>query len=166
MNHDPLKVLVIDDEEPIHRALQLTLRREPYELLHAYDAAEGMHYIDTDPEIRGVICDQNMPGTSGLDLLVSLRLRRPDIATMVLTGEADLDLARRAVNEAGVRGFLSKPWDGPTLRGLLRDMLDPGADPTTPRRQAVEAVERTLREELEPARDPATGAFIIDDTHT
>lgn len=159
------KLLIVDDQPSIHEALRLTLRREPYELLHAFDAAEGLHLIEQDPEICGVLCDQNMPGTSGLDLLVALRLRRPDLPTVVLSGEATVDLASRAVNEAAVSGFLSKPWNGAELRALLRRTLTPEASPAGPRTQAIEEVERALREELAPHRDPASGAYIIDETN-
>ena len=97
MSIETMKVLLVDDEESIHRALRLSLRREPYEFLDAYDAAEAFHLLEQHPDIRGMICDQNMPGVPGIELLVRVRLRFPHVATLLLTGEATIDLASVAI---------------------------------------------------------------------
>ena len=163
MIHERVKLLIVDDQESVHRALALSLRREPYDLLHAYDAAEAFHILEQHPEVLGVISDHNMPGLSGVDFLVQVRLKWPAIQSVLLTAEATVQLAESAVNAAGVRGLLAKPWRADELRDLLREMLLPGSTPTATEQRAVEAVERSLREEMQPARDPETGAFIIDE---
>jgi response regulator RpfG family c-di-GMP phosphodiesterase len=162
MEPERVKILIVDDEPDVHKALALTLRREPYELLHADDAAEAWHVLESEADVAGVICDHDMPGTKGVDFLVRVRLARPEVATVLLTAKADLDLAKLAVNEAGVQGFLTKPWKGAELRELLRGLVLPEVALESPRRQAVAAVERSLREELLPPRDPETGAFLIE----
>ncbi len=159
-------LLIVDDDPGIHAALRLTLRREPYTLLNAYDAEEALLMIEQDPLIRGVLCDQNMPGTSGLDLLIALRLRRPDLPTMVLTGEASVDLATRAVNEAGVRGFLPKPWTASELRALLRQMLAPTVPRVVLEPLASEARGKTLQPEPASTRKQRTGAILVDESNS
>ena len=160
---DPVKLLIVDDQESVHRALALSLRREPYELLHAYDAAEAFGILEQHPEVLGIISDHNMPGLSGVEFLIQVRLKFPDIQSVLLTAEATVALAESAVNAAGVKGLLAKPWRANELRDLLREMLMPGTAPSPAEQQAHEAVERSLREEMRPARDPETGAFIIDE---
>jgi DNA-binding NtrC family response regulator len=68
MNPAKTTLLIVDDEESIHRALERTLRREPYELLHAYDAGEAEAILGQHPEVRAIVCDHYMPGTPGARL--------------------------------------------------------------------------------------------------
>ena len=88
MTHEPVKLLIVDDQESVHRALGLSLRREPYEILHAYDAAEAFHLLEQHPEVRGIISDHNMPGLSGVEFLIQVRLKWPESVTSV-RGESD-----------------------------------------------------------------------------
>ena len=158
-------LLIVDDEETIHKALQRTLRREPYEILHAYDSAEAAAMIAQHPEIAMVLCDHYMPGTHGLDLLIELRRRYPQLVTVLLTAQADLQLVMAALNEGHIHKFLTKPWDSPALRATLADLITQSAGASRPPEPAAsedDAVERRLREELMPLRDTSTGAFIID----
>ena len=164
MTHESVKLLIVDDQESVHRALELSLRREPYEILHAFDAAEAMHILEYHPDVSGIISDHNMPGTTGIEFLIQVRLRFPHIMSLLLTGEASVELAETAVNAAGVKGLLAKPWRAADLRDVLRDMLLPGSRRPSLEVEAYDAVERSLREEMRPRQDPETGAYIIDDT--
>ena len=163
MTHERVRLLIVDDQESVHRALKLTLRREPYVLLHAYDAAEALAILEQHPEVTGIISDHNMPGICGIDFLIQVRLKYPEIVSLLLTAEATVQLAETAVNAAGVKGLLAKPWRSADLRNILRDILLPGTGHVGPSQRAVEAVERSLREEMRPGRDPETGAYIIED---
>ncbi len=156
-------LLIVDDEETIHKALKRTLRREPYELLHAYDAAEASAMLERRDDIRGVLCDHYMPGTHGLDLLVEIRQRYPDLVTVLLTAQADLELVLSAINEGHIHRFFTKPWEPDELRSQLRALMN-GEFETMQERAAakVQQTERNLRDELMPLRDTTTGAFIID----
>ncbi|MCC7138532.1 MAG: response regulator [Planctomycetes bacterium] len=153
-------LLIVDDEEGIHRALERTLRREPLELLHAYDAGEAEAILRQRP-VHAVICDHYMPGTPGLEFLLHLRRTRPEVVAILLTAQADLQMVITAMNEGHLHRFFTKPWDGNELRGALRELLRlPGGD-------VVEAADRErAREEqlvrsMAPQRD-ADGAWIID----
>jgi DNA-binding NtrC family response regulator len=152
----------VDDEETIHRALDRTLRREPYEVVHAYDASEAEAVLAQHPEIRAVVCDHYMPGTPGLEFLIHLRRRRPEVVAILLTAQADLQMVITAMNEGRLHRFFTKPWDADELRGALRGLLGvaPPADEDV-RLSRVRAHEERLRRELLPAQD-ADGAFVID----
>ena len=154
-------VLVVDDEVAIHRALARTLRREPYELIHAYDTAEALAVLRERHDVAGVICDQYMPGTNGLDLLMDVRRRHPAIVTVLLTGQADLRLVMRALNEGRIHRFFTKPWLPAHLRDELRALLG-RVDEDAARREHAAKTEERLRREMTPLRDEHTGAFLID----
>jgi DNA-binding NtrC family response regulator len=156
-------LLIVDDEETIHRALARTLRREPYELLHAYDAAEAAAILAERGDVAGVVCDHYMPGTQGLDLLIGIRRRFPDMATILLTAQADVELVMAAMNDGQVHRFVTKPWDNDALRGLLAELLWGDAPDEDARTRVLAEKERRLQRELMPLRDRSTGAFIIED---
>lgn len=153
----------MDDEETIHRALKRTLRREPYDLLHAYDAAEASALLDRRDDIAGVLCDHYMPGTHGLDLLIEIRSRFPSLVTVLLTAQADLELVMAALNDGHIHRFLTKPWEPDELRQQLRRlMFSSAAERELPENSRAAEAEEKLRAELMPLRDTQTGAFIID----
>jgi two-component system response regulator HupR/HoxA len=60
--------------------------------------------------IRIVLCDQRMPGTTGVQFLKEVRLRWPDIVRIILSGYTDAEDIITGVNEAGIWQYLLKPW--------------------------------------------------------
>jgi DNA-binding response OmpR family regulator len=122
-----LPVLIVDPEQSAHRALDRTLRREPYELFHAVGAGEAEAILAQHPDVRAVICDDSLPGTSGLEFLLRLRRLRPRVAAILLTAEAVSLLANRAVRDGGLHRCICKPWDGDEVRASLRLLLEPEA---------------------------------------
>ena len=67
-----------------------------------------------------VVSDHNMPGMSGLELLAKVKKESPDTITMMLTGRSEVDIAMRAINDAGVYKFILKPWDSDDLAVTIR----------------------------------------------
>ena len=117
-------MLIVDPEQSVHRALDRTLRREPYELFHAVGAGEAEAILAQHPDVRAVICDDALPGSSGLEFLLRLRRLRPRVAAILLTAEAGALLANRAVRDGGLHRCICKPWDGDEVRASLRVLLD------------------------------------------
>lgn len=155
-----IRILLVDDEETIHRALDRTLRREPYEILHAYDSAEAATILEAHPEIRAVVCDHYMPGLAGLDFLLHVRRKRPELIAILLTAQADLGLVIAAINEGHLHRFITKPWDADDLRRALRVLLGLESPPVADMRRQVEEAEERIRRHLVPMQD-ADGAFLI-----
>ena len=117
-NETPYKILVVDDEEPVRNAIRRSLRKEPYELSFAGTAEEGLARLDQEA-IDLVISDHVMPGMNGLDFLKRARNLHPETVRIILTGNADLEMALRAINEGQIYRFLTKPWDDVDLRVSL-----------------------------------------------
>jgi DNA-binding NtrC family response regulator len=160
-NEPKIPVLIVDDEESIHRALDRTLRREPYELLHAADAGEAEAILTQRPDVRAVICDHYMPGLPGLEFLLHLRRSRPKVAAILLTAQADIQMAITAINEGRLHRFFTKPWDGDELRTSLRKLLKLEKESPSDRASKVRAEEERLRQVMVPRQD-ATGAWVIE----
>ncbi|MGO9972369.1 MAG: HD domain-containing phosphohydrolase [Solirubrobacteraceae bacterium] len=105
----------MDDEPEILEALRDTLRRS-FEVHTATSGAEGLEKLAAAPaEFALVISDMRMPVMSGTVFLAEARRVAPDAARILLTGYADLDAAVRAVNEAQLFRFLTKPCESEAL---------------------------------------------------
>jgi len=105
-------VLVVDDEVRSQEALRRTLE-EDFEVFCASGAAEGMEILEREQStagIRIVLCDQRMPGTTGVQFLKEVRHRWPDIVRIILSGYTDAEDIITGVNEAGIWQYLLKPW--------------------------------------------------------
>ena len=105
-------ILVIDDELRSQEALRRTLE-EDFEVFCASSAEEGMAILEMEQSnagIRIVLCDQRMPGQTGVQFLKEIRHRWPDVVRIILSGYTDAEDIISGVNEAGIWQYLLKPW--------------------------------------------------------
>ncbi len=104
------KVLFVDDEPLVVEGLKRALYKEPYEMLCANSAEEAYGILEQE-HVDVVVSDDQMPGVSGVDFLVAIRRKYPEVIRIMLTGRATIDTAIRAINKGEVYRFLSKPCD-------------------------------------------------------
>ena len=105
-------ILVVDDEVRSQQALRRTLE-EDFEVFCASGADEGLAILEREmasAAIRIVLCDQRMPGTTGVVFLKEVRQRWPDVVRIILSGYTDAEDIISGVNEAGIWQYLLKPW--------------------------------------------------------
>ena len=112
-------VLIVDDEEFIRSSIRRTLRKEQYDLVFAANPFEAFRIL-ADRPIDLVISDHLMPRMTGIEFLGHVAGRWPDTMRIVLTGQSDVEMAIRAINEGSVYRFLTKPWDEKDLITALR----------------------------------------------
>lgn len=115
-------VLFVDDDPSLLEGLQDALRKQPFRIETAGSAAEALARLAQVP-IDIVVSDEQMPGLSGSELLAQVRQRFPDSIRILLTGQASLDAAIRAINEGQVYRFLTKPCNPMQLAHVIRDAL-------------------------------------------
>jgi DNA-binding NtrC family response regulator len=112
------KVMVIDDERAILDTVEILLRGEgfePFMLQSGQQALDQMHELA--PDI--VLTDIRMPGVTGLDVLEAVRQRDPEVPVILMTAQASLQSAVKAVN-AGAFYYLQKPFSNADLVALCR----------------------------------------------
>jgi adenylate cyclase len=115
-------LLFIDDEEGVRRSLKRAFKHEPYRTFTACSGREGIGLVaDQRDAITTVISDYRMPGLDGLETLVTIGAMNPDITRIILTGYATMEAAISATN-AGIDGFLTKPFDNLELRAKIHDI--------------------------------------------
>ena len=119
----PPKVLFVDDEPKITRAMTLALRKENYGILSAVSAKEALEILEREP-VGVVVSDEQMPGMAGTDFLVLIKRNYPEVIRILLTGHASSEAALRAINEAAVYRFLLKPCNGLDLLITIRRALE------------------------------------------
>jgi DNA-binding NtrC family response regulator len=112
----PLRLLFVDDEARITRALRALFR--DFETHVTNDPADAPR-IATERDIDVVVCDQRMPGMTGVDCLREIRQLAPRAMRILLTGFSDLKAVLGSVNESEVFRFVSKPWDNRELREIV-----------------------------------------------
>lgn len=126
-----LAVLVLEDEPEVRDAIVRDL--DPFGGTIRVEAAEdvtdarevlGELQRDGDP-LALVLADHRLPGTTGVDFLVELCLDDDHGRSrkVLVTGQADQQDTIRAVNEAGLDHYVTKPWDADELRTLVRHEL-------------------------------------------
>lgn len=103
------RILCVDDEPNILRALSWLLRKE-FTVVTALSAREGLDLI-RNGDFDVVISDQRMPEMSGVDFLNQVRTLAPRAMRILLTGYSDLQAVLRSVNESEIFRFVTKPWD-------------------------------------------------------
>jgi DNA-binding NtrC family response regulator len=153
-------ILLIDDQEQVHQVVGLALRREPYTVLNAYDGVEALAILQEAEQVDAILCDQHMPDISGVDLLVHIRRTHPNIPALLITGQPTVEIAKLAINDGAIAGFLPKPWSHAELRAHVRRVLGiEAAGPDLDRDAAARSAQR-LRDAA-PCKD-AEGVYIID----
>ena len=116
---DRKRILVVDDDHGVLKALVRTLHDEDYDVLTAESAAEAKSVIEKQ-QVHLIISDVVMPLTSGPKLLSWVRQHHPDIIRTMFTGNPDLNVVMRAVNEGEIYRFFIKPWDPVELKLSIR----------------------------------------------
>jgi len=106
-------VLVVDDEVRSQEALRRTLDEE-FEVFAASDAAAAREVMERE-SVRVILCDQRMPGVTGVEFLRQVRERWPDTVRMIISGYTDSEDIIAGINEAGIYQFILKPWQPEAL---------------------------------------------------
>lgn len=109
------RILCVDDEEFVLDGMRDMLRRA-FHVHTATSAAEGIALLRKEPDAYAVILsDMRMPGMLGAEFLREARTVAPAAVRMLLTGHSDIDSAIRAVNDAQLFRFLTKPCESEQL---------------------------------------------------
>ncbi|MBJ6761716.1 sigma-54-dependent Fis family transcriptional regulator [Corallococcus sp. H22C18031201] len=103
------KVLVVDDDSVVLKAVTQILQREGHPVVAIDDAVEGLTAAK-DPTIDVVVLDIKMPHLSGMDLLRAIKADRPDVEVIMMTAFATVETAVEAV-KAGAYDYLTKPFE-------------------------------------------------------
>jgi putative two-component system response regulator len=115
-------VLVIDDEAVVRGLMQEILCEAGYSVQTAATAEEAAEHLATS-EIDLVVSDIVMPDLSGLELLEAVRLHRPSLPVVLVTGADTYENLNEALTR-GADGLVSKPFTHTALRDAVAAALE------------------------------------------
>ena len=102
------KILVVDDD-PAARKILVHLLTSAGTILEASTGAEALRIVESErPGL--MVLDMTMPGMSGLEVLEAIRITGVMMTVIMLTGQNDIELAKRAL-ESGAVEYVTKPFD-------------------------------------------------------
>lgn len=108
------KILLVDDEVNILKALERLLRRAGFTVFTAQSAEQALQLLAVTP-CQVVISDYRMPETNGGTLLKQINQHYPNSVCMMLSGYADFNAVIDLLNAGVAYRFLQKPWDDQQL---------------------------------------------------
>lgn len=118
-------VLIVDDEDDIRGSLQ-DLIESAVPNTRCLTAAGGQAALDilADQRIDLVVSDFKMPGMDGIEFLTKAGEAAPHVPRVLITAFPDLQVAVRAINEAGIENFFTKPLDPTEIVRVIAETLD------------------------------------------
>ncbi len=117
------KVLIVDDEPGVLRAIHRLLLDEHCQVLTAQGGHEALALLNETGPVQLLISDYRMPVMNGVEFLQQTMHRWPDTRRMILSAFPDTEVLLSAVNEGRIHRFMVKPWDNDALRDTVREML-------------------------------------------
>jgi two-component system copper resistance phosphate regulon response regulator CusR len=113
-----MRILVIEDEQKLGKALQEGLEAEQYKVALAFTGEEGFYLIQTEP-FDLVILDVMLPGRSGFEILTAMRQHGFKTPVLMLTARDAIEDRVRGL-DSGADDYLVKPFAFPELLARAR----------------------------------------------
>jgi CheY-like chemotaxis protein len=114
------RVLVIDDDPDVRQFLSDALQSFGFEVSVAEDGAGGLSMVSA-PDIEAVLVDFAMPGMSGAEVARQIKLSRPELPILFVTGYADTDALESVAD--GEALVLRKPFSTAKLQATVSAMM-------------------------------------------
>jgi PAS domain S-box-containing protein len=116
-------ILLVEDQEAVRGVFALTLARSGYQVIQAASGPEALRLWQETPNIDLVVTDVVMPEMSGRHLVEQLRILRPDVKVLYMSGHTTDAALRHGVSPTEV-AWLQKPFSVDALTEKVRQILD------------------------------------------
>ena len=118
----PIRCLIVDDEPRLRHVLTRVMRADGFDCLEAGNGVEAATVLEREP-VTLVLTDLRMPRMDGIELLRHVRARYPDVAVVLITAVADVDVAVSCL-AIGAMDYLTKPFHLEEVRARVTQALD------------------------------------------
>jgi two-component system, OmpR family, copper resistance phosphate regulon response regulator CusR len=119
-----MRILVAEDDAALADFLSQRLQQEQFAVSVAGDGTEAER-LAADQPFDLLILDLNLSGAAGLDVLRSIRSKKPELPVLVVTGAAQVEERVQSL-DAGADDFLAKPFVFAELAARIRAVLRRG----------------------------------------
>lgn len=114
----PVKLLLIDDEEFIRKAISRVLMPPDFQVIAIGDGSEGYEKIlekaGSESQFDLIITDISLPGLSGVEMIKKIQAEGIEIPTLIMTGNSS-GKAQKELAHVKKIGFISKPFGNELL---------------------------------------------------
>lgn len=123
-NFSDLRTLIIEDQDDV-RALIREMVEEigVSDIYEASNVEQAKDVLARPEDINLVLCDWNMPGQSGFDLLQDINKSDPDLPFIMITGRSDMESIVSA-KSSGVTAYIRKPFTPEQLEAKIHIILN------------------------------------------
>lgn len=139
----PDSILIVDDEDHLRLSLSFILQKENYQVETAANAQEALVLLKAH-DYDLMFLDLNLPGMSGIDLLMEVHRQTPHLPVLILTAHAALESAIQAVR-LGARDYLIKPAEPVEIVTRVAEVLAEGEQPAR-KKEIVSQIQVLLAE--------------------
>ncbi len=111
------KILIVDDELNMRLVLSAMLKKEGYEISAASNGKEALQILQSN-KFAVVITDLKMPDVDGMELLIRIAERHPEIPVIMITAHGTIATAVEALKK-GAFDYITKPFDLDDLKNIV-----------------------------------------------
>lgn len=118
------QILIVDDSSTVRNEVGDFLKNNGFTVSTAIDGKDGLDKLKTDPAIKLVICDVNMPNMDGLTMVEKVRsdLKNTTVNIIMLTTENSPSMKERG-KAAGIKGWIVKPFNGAAVVASIQKLV-------------------------------------------
>ena len=113
---NPVKILVVDDSQMMHRSYELMLRQ--YRLVYARDGREALDRLNAHPDVDLVLITIS-PMTNGVELVAELLGRGSEAPTVVVVVHDGQEAELMKAMESGAAAYIKKPFAAEELNEVI-----------------------------------------------
>lgn len=118
---EPVKILVVDDEEIILKFACDALRSQGHLVAGALSAQDALKKVKEE-KYDFILTDIKMPEMDGVELVKAVHKINPAVGALFMTGYASLDTAKEAIQE-GAYDYILKPFDLHEIRSAVANAI-------------------------------------------
>jgi len=122
MKKNRKRILIVDDETNVRTVFSDVLRREGYLTKAVKDGPEALKAIDEETFDLALV-DLRTSGMDGIEILESIKKRKPQIAVIIYTGHGSVTTAVAAMRR-GAADYLNRPFAPEDLKLSIRKALE------------------------------------------
>lgn len=125
MSTQKARVMLVDDHAMLRHGMAMLIDAEPdmQVIAEASDSAEALTFLKKGPMVDIILVDISLKTISGLEVIKSIHLLKPELPVLVVSMHDESVYAERALH-AGARGYVMKQEPGENLIIAIREVLN------------------------------------------
>ncbi|MBN2385335.1 response regulator [bacterium] len=116
------RILIVDDEDSIRESLAQILHKCGHSIVTCHNGPEALQHVRHE-DFDLVITDLKMEGMDGINVLERIKMLKPEILVIIMTGYASLDSAIASIRK-GAFDYLIKPFQVESLKLLISRSIE------------------------------------------